>query len=135
MIARGTSTQVADYHFNNNLERNQWSLNGKWLVAAEKATLKTAHGKVLYRFHARDLHLVLGTENIKAKTIKFKVSIDGHAPGADSGVDTNQEGFGEINSHRLYQLIRQKGEGGVADHTFEIEFFSSGVEVYAFTFG
>jgi cytochrome c biogenesis protein CcdA/thiol-disulfide isomerase/thioredoxin len=127
--------QVAEYRFSYKLEQNQWSLNGKWLIAEEKAILKAAHGKVVFRFHARDLHLVVGTESTTAKPIKFRVSIDGHAPGTDSGIDINQEGLGEITSHRLYQLIRQKGEGVTADHTFEIEFFGTGVEVYAFTFG
>jgi cytochrome c biogenesis protein CcdA/thiol-disulfide isomerase/thioredoxin len=111
---------------------NQWGLVGSWNVSGEHATLNTAPGKVIFRFHARDLHLVLGPGK-NGKPIRFKVKIDGTAPGTDHGVDTDESGAGEVKEYRLYQLIRQKG--AVEDRTFEIEFLDPGVQAFAFTFG
>jgi cytochrome c biogenesis protein CcdA/thiol-disulfide isomerase/thioredoxin len=111
---------------------NQWGLVGNWNVSDEHATLTTAPGKVIFRFHARDLHLVLGPGK-NGKPIRFRVKIDGTAPGADHGVDTDESGAGEVKEYRLYQLIRQKGS--VEDRTFEIEFLDPGVQAFAFTFG
>ena len=111
---------------------DQWSLGGDWTVGEEKATLNKEGGRILYRFRARDLHLVLGSAD-EGKQIRFRVTIDGAAPGTDHGADTDADGRGVVNEHRLYQLIRQSG--GVSDHTFEIEFLDPGVQAYAFTFG
>jgi cytochrome c biogenesis protein CcdA/thiol-disulfide isomerase/thioredoxin len=111
---------------------NQWGLVGSWNVSGEHATLNAAPGKVIFRFHARDLHLVLGPGK-NGKPIRFRVKIDGTAPGADHGVDTDESGAGEVKDYRLYQLIRQKG--AVEDRTFEIEFLDPGVQAFAFTFG
>jgi cytochrome c biogenesis protein CcdA/thiol-disulfide isomerase/thioredoxin len=111
---------------------NQWGLVGNWNVSGEHATLNGAPGKVIFRFHARDLHLVLGPGK-NGKPVRFRVKIDGTAPGADHGVDTDESGAGEVKEYRLYQLIRQKG--AVEDRTFEIEFLDPGVQAFAFTFG
>jgi cytochrome c biogenesis protein CcdA/thiol-disulfide isomerase/thioredoxin len=111
---------------------NQWGLTGAWNVSDEHATLVAAPGKVIFRFHARDLHLVLGPAK-KGKPVRFRVRIDGSAPGEDHGVDTDDQGRGAVNEYRLYQLIRQKGK--VEDRTFEIEFLDPGVQAFAFTFG
>jgi cytochrome c biogenesis protein CcdA/thiol-disulfide isomerase/thioredoxin len=111
---------------------NQWGLVGNWNVSGQYATLTGAPGKVIFRFHARDLHLVLGPGK-NGKPIRFRVTIDGTAPGADHGVDTDESGAGEVKEYRLYQLIRQKG--AVEDRTFEIEFLDPGVQAFAFTFG
>jgi len=114
------------------LTLNQWALGGTWKVGPESAVLDAAPGRILFRFHARDLHLVLGpTKN--GKPIRFKVTLDGSAPGDDHGGDTDAAGAGTVQSHRLYQLIRQKG--AVEDRTFEIEFLDPGVQAFAFTFG
>ena len=91
----------------------------------------TAPGAVTYRFHARDLHLVLGSTT--GLPIRFRVTIDGRPPGPDAGVDVKTDGTGEVSDVRLYQLVRQNGE--VRDRTFQIEFFDPGVEAFAFTFG
>jgi cytochrome c biogenesis protein CcdA/thiol-disulfide isomerase/thioredoxin len=114
------------------LALNQWSLQGDWTVSAENAALDKPNGRINYRFHARDLHLVLGPPP-DGKPIRFRVTIDGEAPGADHGTDVDAEGVGTVNSQRLYQLIRQNGP--VSDRTFEIEFLDPGVQAYAFTFG
>jgi cytochrome c biogenesis protein CcdA/thiol-disulfide isomerase/thioredoxin len=114
------------------LTLNQWALGGSWKVGSESAVLETASGKIVYRFHARDLHLVLGPTK-PGKPIRFKVTLDGTAPGDDHGSDTDASGAGTVQGHRLYQLIRQKGP--VEDRTFEIEFQDPGVQAFAFTFG
>ena len=114
------------------LTLNQWALGGSWKVGPESAVLETAPGKIIYRFHARDLHLVLGPTKT-GKPIRFKVTLDGTAPGGDHGSDTDPSGAGTVQGHRLYQLIRQKGP--VEDRTLEIEFQDPGVQAFAFTFG
>ena len=94
--------------------------------------LQTAPGKIIFRFHARDLHFVLGTTK-DGKPVRFTLKLDGTAPGDDHGVDCDSNGSGTVQGHRLYQLIRQKG--AVEDRTFEIEFLDPGVQAFAFTFG
>jgi hypothetical protein len=120
------------YSAPSHLTVNQWGLAGDWDVSDEHAALVSAPGKVIYRFHARDLHLVLGPAK-NGKPVRFIVRIDGSAPGEDHGVDTNEQGAGVVKEYRLYQLIRQKGK--VEDRTFEIEFLDPGVQAFAFTFG
>jgi cytochrome c biogenesis protein CcdA/thiol-disulfide isomerase/thioredoxin len=114
------------------LSVNQWGLAGEWNVSDEHASLVSAPGKVIFRFHARDLHLVLGPGK-DGKPVRFQVRIDGSAPGEDHGADTDGKGNGVVKDYRLYQLIRQKGT--VEDRTFEIEFLDPGVQAFAFTFG
>ena len=114
------------------MELNQWGFSGTWTDHAQVASLDRAHGRIVYRFHARDLHLVLGPA-ADASPVRFRVKIDGRAPGDDHGVDTDAAGEGKITEHRLYQLIRQKG--AIEDRTFEIEFLDPGVQAFAFTFG
>lgn len=114
------------------LSLNQWALGGDWTVGPENAVLQAAPGKVVFRFHARDLHLVLGPAQ-DGKPIRFVVEIDGSAPGEDHGSDIDASGAGTVRGHRLYQLIRQKGP--VEDRTFEIQFLDPGVQAFAFTFG
>ena len=120
-----------DYSPRPRLSLNQWALSGSWKVGAESAVLQTAPGKIVFRFHARDLHLVLGTTE-DGRPVRFRVKLDGTAPGDDHGVDTDNSS-GTVQGHRLYQLIRQKGP--VEDRTFEIEFLDPGVQAFAFTFG
>jgi cytochrome c biogenesis protein CcdA/thiol-disulfide isomerase/thioredoxin len=114
------------------LELNQWALAGKWIDRSQIAVLASAKGKIAFRFHARDLHLVLGP-SADGKPVRFRVTIDGKAPGEDHGVDTNDNGDGTVTEDRLYQLVRQKG--AITDHTFTIEFLDPGVQAFAFTFG
>jgi cytochrome c biogenesis protein CcdA/thiol-disulfide isomerase/thioredoxin len=114
------------------LSLNQWALGGNWKVGEESAVLQAASGTVVFRFHARDLHLVLGPSK-DGKPVRFKVTLDGTTPGEDHGSDTDANGMGTVQGHRLYQLIRQKG--AVEDRTFQIEFLDPGVQAFAFTFG
>jgi cytochrome c biogenesis protein CcdA/thiol-disulfide isomerase/thioredoxin len=111
---------------------NQWGLTGWWTVRGEHAVLGSPPGKIVFRFHARDLHLVLGPGRSR-KPVRFRVLLDGAPPLEDGGVDVDKQGNGVVNEHRLFQLIRQKGP--VEDRTFQIEFLDSGVEAFAFTFG
>ena len=107
-------------------------LGGNWTVSPESAVLQTTSGTVVFRFHARDLHLVLGPAK-DGKPVRFRVKLDGAPPGDDHGGDTDANGAGKVEEHRLYQLIRQKG--AFEDRTFEIEFLDPGVQAFAFTFG
>ncbi len=111
---------------------NQWSLSGDWTDKGEYAALNQPNGRIAYRFHARDLHLVLGPAP-DGKPVRFRVTIDGAAPEDDHGADVDAGGEGTVTAQRLYQLIRQGGT--VRDHTFEIEFLDPGVQAFAFTFG
>lgn len=111
---------------------NQWRLSGQWNVSPESALLEVPHGKIVFRFHSRDLHLVLSLAHGKAP-VRYRVTLDGVAPGPDCGGDCGPNGAGEVRQPRLYQLIRQRG--AVKDRTFEIEFLDPGVRAYAFTFG
>jgi hypothetical protein len=113
------------------LTLNHWGLSGEWTVNAERAMLDKKDGSIVYRFHARDLHLVLGPSG--DAPVHFKVTIDGQPLGDNHGADTDADGNGVITGQRLYQLIRQSGP--VADHTFEIRFSDPGAQAYAFTFG
>ncbi|MGD0133598.1 MAG: cytochrome c biogenesis protein DipZ [Bryobacteraceae bacterium] len=120
------------YSLPKHLELNQWGLSGNWTDHKQVASLDSARGKIVYRFHARDVHLVLGPA-ANGKPVRFRVLIDGKAPGENHGVDTDAQGDGKIVDHRLYQLIRQKDP--IEDRTFEIEFLDPGAQAFAFTFG
>jgi cytochrome c biogenesis protein CcdA/thiol-disulfide isomerase/thioredoxin len=113
------------------LDLNQWSLRGQWKISEEMASLFSKTGSVSFRFEARDVHLVIGSND--GKPIRYRVTIDDRAPNEDHGVDSTPAGDGIVDSHRLYQLIRQKKNVGV--HTLRIEFLDPGVRVFAFTFG
>lgn len=114
------------------LPLNSWSLAGDWTVGGEFASLNDASGSISYRFHARDLHLVMGA-SAQGRPIRFRITIDGSPPGADHEVDVDADGWGTVGEERLYQLVRQSGS--VAQRSFEIRFFDAGVRAYAFTFG
>jgi len=114
------------------LRLNQWALSGEWTVKPEAALLNTGGGRIAYRFHARDLHLILGPA-AHGTSVRFRVSIDGQAPGPAHGVDVDANGNGTVREQRLYQLVRQPKP--IMDRTFAIDFLDAGVEAFAFTFG
>jgi thiol-disulfide isomerase/thioredoxin len=111
---------------------NHWALSGDWTIDEQATTLNTANGRIAYRFHARDLHLVMGPA-VPGASMRFRVLIDGQPPGATHGVDVDDQGNGTVAEQRLYQLIRQPGP--ITDRTFEITFLDPEVQAYAFTFG
>jgi thiol-disulfide isomerase/thioredoxin len=114
------------------LRPNAWALAGDWTVKKEAAALNKPNGRIAYRFHARDLHLVMGAAAPGA-SLRFRVLIDGKPPGAAHGTDVDEQGEGVVTRQRLYQLIRQPTP--IVDREFEIEFLDPGVEAFAFTFG
>ncbi|HKE92727.1 MAG TPA: cytochrome c biogenesis protein DipZ [Povalibacter sp.] len=114
------------------LQTNQWALSGNWTVGGEQARLDAPGGRIVFRFHARDLHLVLGP-GADGAPVRFRVTLDGKAPGSDHGTDIDEQGMGTVREQRLYQLIRQSDE--VRERTFTIEFLDRGAQAYAFTFG
>jgi cytochrome c biogenesis protein CcdA/thiol-disulfide isomerase/thioredoxin len=123
-VAAQYSTPVA-------LDVDQWALAGRWVVSEENALLQSAGGSITYRFQGRDLHLVLGSQG--RKPVRFRITLDGAAPGADHGTDIDPQGNGVIRKQRLYQLIRQTGT--IKPRTFRIEFLDAGAVAFAFTFG
>jgi thiol-disulfide isomerase/thioredoxin len=114
------------------LSLDQWALSGDWTVGKGATVLNKANGRIAYRFHARDLHLVMGPA-ARGTSVRFRVLVDGRPPGAAHGVDVDDQGNGTVTQQRLYQLLRQPKP--IADRQFEIEFLDSGVEAFAFTFG
>ena len=114
------------------LSLNHWALSGDWTLKRQPAALDSPNGKIAIRFHARDLHLVMGPA-APGTSVQFRVSIDGEPPRASRGVDVDEGGNGRVSEQRLYQLIRQ--QSSIRDRRFEIEFLAPGVEAFAFTFG
>jgi thiol-disulfide isomerase/thioredoxin len=114
------------------LKLNQWALSGDWTVERDRVSLNAAGGRILFRFQARDVHLVLRRTG-QGEPVPFRVLLDGEGPGAAHGVDADAGGSGHLDEDRLYQLVRQPG--AVDERTFEITFHAGGVEAYVFTFG
>lgn len=111
---------------------NQWALSGEWTLGRRAAVLNEAGGRIAYRFHARDLHLVMGPSS-RATPVRFRVALDGRPPNVAHGIDVDEQGNGTLDQQRLYQLIRQPKP--VAERQFEIQFLDAGAEAFAFTFG
>jgi cytochrome c biogenesis protein CcdA/thiol-disulfide isomerase/thioredoxin len=124
--------QARNYSVPGALQLNQWGLKGAWRVEGERAVAAKPGAAIVFRFRARDLHLVLGPAD-GGQAVRFRVSIDGHAPGNDHGSDVQPDGSGSVQEQRLYQLLRQNQTQ--AEHTFAIEFLDAGVQAYSFTFG
>ncbi len=113
------------------LRPNEWALAGEWTTGSENVVLDQAGGRIAFRFHARDAHLVLSAG--AQGPIPFRVLLDGEAPGPSAGVDVDEDGTGVLRDGRLYQLIRQHDT--VHEQTLEITFLERGAEAYVFTFG
>ncbi len=128
----GLSRDAAKDYAAAELGLNEWSLSGNWTIQAEQAVLNKPDGEIAFRFSARDLHLVLGPD-AEQKSIRFQVRIDGKPPGDDHGADTDAQGNGIVDSHRLYQLVRQAHWS--RPRVFEVRFLDPGVQAYVFTFG
>jgi thiol-disulfide isomerase/thioredoxin len=114
------------------LKLNHWSLSGDWTVESRASVLNRADGRIAFRFHARDVNLVLGLR-VPGASVPFRVLIDGDPPGGAHGLDVDEEGHGTVTQQRLHQLVRARGS--ITDRTFEITFLAPGVEAYVFTFG
>jgi thiol-disulfide isomerase/thioredoxin len=114
------------------LRLNEWALGGDWTIGPEAASLNGSTGRIVYRFHARDVNLIMGPA-ARGTSVRFRVRIDGEAPGTAHGIDVDAQGDGAVSEPRTYQLIRQPGP--IADRVFEIEFSGPGVKAFDFTFG
>jgi thiol-disulfide isomerase/thioredoxin len=111
---------------------NHWALAGDWTVKPGAIALIRADGRIAYRFHARDMHLIMGP-GARGTSVRFRVTIDGRPPGGAHGLDVDEQGNGTATEQRMYQLIRQQEP--IVDRKLEIEFLDSGVEAFDFTFG
>ena len=124
--------QSVDYSSPGSLAVNSWGLFGNWTADRESIRLNHPGGRIVYRFHARDLHLVMGPD-ARGRTVRFRILLDGKPPGASHGEDIDEQGNGTVSEQRLYQLIRQ--DTPIRDRQIEIDFLDEGVEAYSFTFG
>jgi thiol-disulfide isomerase/thioredoxin len=124
--------EPSTYSAASDLPLNSWDLTGKWTIGREFAALDAAEGTIRFRFHARDAHLVLGSAP-DHRPVRFRVTIDGAAPGANHGAEVDAQGWGEVKEDRLYQLVRQRG--AIGDRTIKVQFSRPGVRAYVFTFG
>jgi Thioredoxin like C-terminal domain len=114
------------------LQLNTWALAGNWTIEGRASVLNEAGGRIVFRFHARDVHLVMGPRE-QGAAVPFRMLVDGEPPGDGHGLDVDADGRGTVAEQRLHQLIRQRGP--IVDRTFEIAFAEPGVEAYVFTFG
>lgn len=114
------------------LRLNHWALSGDWMIQQQGSVLNRTNGRIVSRFHARDLHLVMGPV-VRGTSVRFRVRLDGQLPGAAHGIDVNEQGNGTVTQQRLHQLIRQPEP--ITDRQFEIEFLDAGIEAFVFTFG
>jgi len=124
--------QTPNYTAPDRLNLNHWALAGDWTIERRASVLDRVGGRILFRFRARDVHVVMGPRP-RGISVPFRVLVDGEAPGDAHGLDTNEQGRGTVAQQRLYQLLRQPAT--ITDRTFEITFLAPGVEAYVFTFG
>ena len=123
--------EAQDFGVPDRLELNQWALSGNWTLGPGKSVTNEADGRLVFRFHARDVNLVMGPPASGA--VQFRVLVDGEPPGDAHGLDIDEDGNGTLDRPRLHQLIRERGS--ITDRTFEIAFLAPGAEAYCFTFG
>jgi thiol-disulfide isomerase/thioredoxin len=121
-----------EYTAPSRLALNDWALVGNWTIGPEAAALNAANGRIVYRFHARDVNLIMGP-GVRGAPVRFRVRIDGEPPGEARGVDADAQGKGTVTAPRMYQLIRQPAP--IVDRAFDIEFLDPGVQTFDFTFG
>jgi hypothetical protein len=124
--------QPHTYAAPDSLRLNQWDLAGEWTLARGASVLNEPDGRIVFRFHARDVNLVLGPRE-RGTSVPFRVLVDGEPPGPSHGGDVDEQGNGTVVQQRLYQLIRE--QGSIADRTLEISFLEAGAEAFCFTFG
>jgi thiol-disulfide isomerase/thioredoxin len=124
--------QAHVYETPSRLALNEWALVGDWTIGAEAASLNGAHGRIVYRFHARDVNLIMGP-SVRGAPVRFRVRIDGEPPGVAHGIDVDAQGDGTATEPRMYQLIRQLEP--IGERVFDIEFIGPGVQAFDFTFG
>jgi thiol-disulfide isomerase/thioredoxin len=135
LASHGSAAEVGEprtYVAPDSLSLNHWALSGDWTIERGASVLNQADGQIAFRFHARDVHLVMAPR-ARGTSVPFRMLVDGEPPGDAHGLDVDEQGRGTVTQQRLYQLVRQ--HGSIADRTLEITFLAPGVEVYVFTFG
>ena len=120
------------YSVPSRLVLNQWALAGDWTMGSGSVVSNKANGRIVYRFQARDVNLIMGPA-ARGAPVRFRVLIDGKPPGAAHGSDVDEQGYGTAGEQRMYQLVRQPMP--IEDRLFEIEFEHPGIEAFSFTFG
>jgi thiol-disulfide isomerase/thioredoxin len=128
---RAAFDESQDFGVPEKLERNQWALSGNWTIGPGASVLNEADGRLVFRFHARDVNLVMAPP--AEGSVAFRVLLDGEPPGDAHGLDVDEAGNGTLDRPRLHQLIREPGS--ITDRTVEISFLAAGAEAYCFTFG
>jgi len=111
---------------------NEWCLAGDWTVTGKAAIVDAPGAKIRFRFHARDLNLVMAPEQ-RGAALPFRVTLDGQPLAGNHGDDADADGNGTLSDQRTYQLIRQPEP--IASREAEIEFLEAGAGAYCFTFG
>ncbi|MFI5099097.1 MAG: redoxin domain-containing protein [Actinomycetes bacterium] len=114
------------------LRLNEWALAGGWTIDGQPANLNTAGGRVVCRFHARDVNLVMGPA-MRGTPLRYRLLVDGQPPGEAHGDDVDEAGNGTLAEQRLHQLVRQHDR--ILDRTVEITFLDPEAQVFCFTFG
>lgn len=126
--------QVQDYTRVVDPVSNRFYLDGSWKIGADEATLVSGEGQLVYRYTASDVHLVMGAPG---GTVRAEIRMDGASvPERFRSTDIIEEDgrtYIYIDEERMYTLIDGPGEYG--EHLLEILYQSSGVQIYAFTFG
>src|SRR5262249_4102058 len=125
--------ETREYAVPDDLQLNQWALAGEWAIERGASMLTGGEGRIAFRFHARDVNLVLGPPVRGMMSVPFRVLVAGQPPGDAHGLDTDEQGDGTVDRQRLYQLVSEPGR--IRERTIEITFLSRGVEAYVFTFG
>jgi thiol-disulfide isomerase/thioredoxin len=120
------------YQVPDRLALNEWALSGEWTIGPESAVSRGPNARIAFRFHARDVHLVMGPAD-PGSAIGFRVFVDGRPATDAHGSDVGADGTGKVDFPRMYQLVRQRGS--IESRLFEIEFEAPGGEAFCFTFG
>ena len=95
--------------------------------------LNRADGRIAFRFHARDVNLVLGLR-VPGASVPFRVLVDGEGLQA-MRTDSTSTTTATERSPNSGSISWSRERGSITDRTLEIIFLAPGVEAYVFTFG
>jgi cytochrome c biogenesis protein CcdA/thiol-disulfide isomerase/thioredoxin len=111
--------QVATYHFPETLAQNEWALNGKWEIMADRIVSKDKAAALKIHFHASHVYIVMGNATNAAIPVTLLL---------------NNQTRSQIlvNGHQLYNALHftHPTEGEL-----EVIAGAPGLEMYTFTFG
>jgi len=117
------------------IARNRFYFVGTWSINPEFAEFVDEKGKLILRYKANKVNVVL--ENRENSEITLEVKLDGEYlteqnKGADSFFKEGKS-FAKVKESKLYNLVDTGKEYGW--HTLEIIIHSPGLQVFTFTFG